>query len=113
MLILYLLRPCLETFIYKDKTHCGYPTIKPEHAPLEPICILQPLLTHILELQIQFLLEKRTEPYGGTVKGVSQRKIGYEAESASGVSGSARKQTGAVCVSEKQKRGGMVLSFVN
>ena len=39
---------------------------------------------YVLEAQIQFLLEKRTEPYQSTVTGVSQRKIGYETKSDGG-----------------------------
>lgn len=49
-------------------------------------------IPYLLESQIRFLDEKRTEPYKGTVKGVSQAKTGYDFENLGGVVSSAGQQ---------------------
>lgn len=52
--------------------------------------------TSTLELHIQFLLEKRTEPYIPYGKGASQRKIVYGAKNTSGATRIAGWQAGVV-----------------
>lgn len=53
-------------------------------------------IPYVLESQIRFLDEKRTEPYKSTVKGVSQAKTGYDFENLGGVGSSADQQAKVV-----------------
>lgn len=54
------------------------------------------IMVYALELQIRFIVERRTEPYQEYGKGVVETKIGYGAKNTSGADSSAGWQACAV-----------------